>query len=318
MSDAAPAAADGAFARSVLAGLAATPKTLEAKYFYDERGSELFDRICELEEYYPTRTELGLLERHAEEIADRVGPDAALIEFGSGASVKMRLLLDHLERPRAYVPIDISEDYLHGVAERLRDDYPELPILPVAADYTRPFELPAEALSGSRLGFFPGSTIGNFEPATATAFLHELARLLAGGSLLIGVDLKKDVERLLAAYDDAEGVTAEFNRNLLLRINRELAGTFDPDGFAHEARYNAARGRIEMHLVSRRPQTVEVCGETFDFAAAETIHTENSYKYTVDEFHKLAGEAGWRARAAWLDEDGLFSIHLLRATATDS
>lgn len=301
------------FRDSVLAGLAARPKTLEAKFFYDERGSQLFDAITELDAYYPTRAEAALLQTHAAEIAAFVGPDASLVEFGSGSSVKTRLLLESLPDLRCYVPIDISGEHLQATAEKLAADF-ALPIIPVHADYTAAFTLPAAVPAERRVGFFPGSTIGNFNPETAVRFLKQARELLGPGSrFLVGADLQKDEGRLIAAYDDAEGVTAAFNLNLLRRINRELAGDFDLAAFRHEARYNRAEGRVEMHLVSRREQQARVDGERFDFAAGESIHTENSYKYTLESFAELARHGGWRSDAQWLDPEGLFSLHGLVA-----
>ena len=303
--------ADGAFLEDVLHGLSQPHKTLPCKYFYDAQGSRLFDRICTLAEYYPTRTEHAILTERRHEIAALAGPEAALIELGSGSSVKVRILLDALDRPTAYVPIDISRAHLLAAAADLAADHPGLSVVPVCADYTKPFPLP-DAAAGRRLGFFPGSTIGNFDPVEAGRFLVGVAETLGpAAGLVIGVDLQKDRAVLEAAYDDAAGVTAAFNLNLLRRINRELAGDFDPDGFAHEARWNGAAGRIEMHLVSRTAQTARVGDRVFAFRAGESIHTENSHKYTLDGFRALALAAGWRSVAAWTDDGGLFSVHYL-------
>jgi dimethylhistidine N-methyltransferase len=304
------------FRDAVLAGLGQPQKTLPCKFFYDAEGSRLFDQICELPEYYPTRTELALLAEKAGEIARLVGPGARLVEFGSGAGIKIRLLLAALERPAAYVPVDISREHLLAAAADLARDFPKLHIAPICADYTQPFALPAAA--GRRpeatVGFFPGSTIGNFTPAEARAFLTRTRRLLGPGSaMIVGVDLRKDESILVPAYDDAAGVTAAFNLNLLVRINRELGGDFALDRFAHEARWNAELGRIEMHLVSRADQEVRIGPRRFAFRAGETIHTENSHKYTLDEFRALAAETGYRPRAAWTDPAGLFSVHMLEA-----
>jgi dimethylhistidine N-methyltransferase len=302
-------AARADFRRSVLDGLAGNPKTLESKYFYDARGSQLFDRITELEEYYPTRAEAALLTAHADAIADFVGTAANLVEFGSGSSVKTRILLAALPGLRSYVPIDISGQHLEAAAAALASDY-RVPVIPLHADYTAALALPAAVPEGTRVGFFPGSTIGNFDPGEAAAFLRRARHLLGPGArFLVGADLQKDEARLLAAYDDAEGVTAEFNRNLLHRINRELDGDFDSAAFRHEARYNAAESRIEMHLVSRRRQQVRIGGRCFDFAAGESIHTENSHKYTGESFAALARRGGWQPQAAWRDPEGLFSLH---------
>ncbi|WP_300301491.1 L-histidine N(alpha)-methyltransferase [Ferrovibrio sp.] len=310
--------ARAAFAADVQAGLAGAMKSLPAKYFYDRRGSELFERICELPEYYPTRTELGLLQRHAPEMAALIGADAELVEFGAGALQKIRLLLDALQRPRSFLPIDISGAHLSDAAAALARDYPGLQVRPVAGDFTAPdLALPQRhAQARGRAGFFPGSTIGNFTPEEALCFLRQAARILgeddaAGSGLLIGVDLVKDPALLHAAYNDAAGVTAAFNRNLLQRINRELNGDFVLDQFAHYAFYQPPQQRIEMHLVSLTAQSVQVDGRRYDFAAGESIHTENSYKYTLSGFRRLAEQAGFRPAAAWTDEDGLFSLHWL-------
>lgn len=302
------------FRGEVLDGLAASPKRLPPKYFYDAEGSRLFDAICGLEEYYPTRTETALLAARADEIAGLVGANTCLVEFGSGSSVKTRILLDALPSPAAYIPVDISRSHLLASARALAAAYPDVPVTPVCADYTGPFDLPDAARGKTHTGFFPGSSIGNFRPADAVAFLRQAAEGLGRGSgMIVGVDLKKDAAILHAAYDDSLGVTAAFNRNLLVRINRELRGDADIKGFAHEARYNAERGCIEMHLVSRRDQTVTVAGHAFDFTAGESIHTEDSFKYTVPEFQALATQAGWTPAHAWTDPDELFSVHYLIA-----
>ena len=300
------------FARDVIAGLSARPKWLWAKYFYDDRGSELFEQITALPEYYPTRTELGILEERAPEIARFIPTGAALIEFGSGSTVKARIVL-RASAVAAYVPVDISAGFLSSEAARLKRDLPHLRILPVAADFTKPFELPAAIRSRARVGFFPGSTIGNFEPSQAAEFLRHAARLLGTGAhLIVGVDLVKDEAVLEAAYNDAAGVTAAFNLNLLRRINRELGADFDLDHFHHKALYNRAQHRIEMHLESRAAQNVAVCDRMIAFAAGETIHTESSYKYTVESFQALAAQAGWSPAAVWTDPKGYFSLHALR------
>lgn len=307
------AAGDDEFRDAVLSGLARHPKALEPKFFYDARGSQLFDAITGLEEYYPTRAETAALERHAAEIAAFVGRGASLVEFGSGSSVKTRLLLENLTDLQSYVPIDISGEHLQAAAEGLAADY-ALPVIPVHADYTSAFTLPAAVPAARRVGFFPGSTIGNFDPPAAVAFLRRARDLLGPGArFIVGADLQKDEARLIAAYDDAKGVTAAFNMNLLRRINRELAGDFDLASFRHEARYDSDFGRIEMHLVSLADQQVNVAGQRFGFSMGESIHTENSYKYTPESFAALAGEGGWRSEAQWLDPDGLFSLHGLVA-----
>ena len=303
---------DTEFARDVIAGLNATPKWLWAKYFYDDHGSELFEQITALPEYYPTRTELGILADRAAEIARFIPTGAALIEFGSGSTVKARIVL-RAAAVAAYVPVDISAGFLNSEASRLKRDLPHLRILPVAADFTKPFELPAAIRSRARVGFFPGSTIGNFEPAQATEFLRHAARLLGPGAhFIVGIDLVKDERVLEAAYDDAAGVTAAFNLNLLRRINRELGADFDLERFRHKAFFNRAQHRIEMHLESRAAQRVRVCDRMIGFAAGETIHTESSYKYTVDSFQALAAQAGWSPVAVWTDPQRYFSVHALR------
>lgn len=301
------------FLDDVLEGLAKSQKKLSSKYFYDERGSQLFDEICELPEYYPTRTETALLQRHAAEFAELIGPNASVVEFGSGSSTKIRILLDALETPAAYIPVDISRDHLLASAKSLADAYPDLPVVPIAADYTQPFEVPEVAGEAARIGFFPGSTIGNFTRTAAVDFLRAAATDLGtDNGLLIGVDLRKDTGILHAAYNDAAGVTAEFNLNVLHRVNRELDGNFDIDAFSHDARWVADQGRIEMHLVSERDQEVRIDGHSFAFAAGESIHTEDSHKYDIEEFHALAAKAGWRAFRHWTDADDLFSLHYLR------
>ncbi len=307
------------FWRDLLAGLARTPRSVPPKYFYDAAGSALFDRICELPEYYPTRTELRILTEHAPEMAAEIGPHAELVEFGAGSLTKVRLLLDAFdasEAPRRYVPIDISGDHLESAAQRLRAEYPAMAVQPVVADYTLPSLLPAPAVgTGQRVGFFPGSTIGNFLPGEALSFLQLAARMLRGGGMLVGVDLVKDPARLHAAYNDAQGVTAAFNLNLLRRANLELDADFDLEGFMHYAYYDPLLRRIEMHLVSRCAQTVRVAGERFAFEEGETIHTENSHKFTVDGFRRLAAQAGFRPGPVWTDDARLFSVHWLRAPA---
>ena len=302
------------FRDDVFEGLSREQKELPCKYFYDDRGSELFNTICGLDEYYPTRTETALLQAHGREMAALIGPGVCLIEFGCGSLLKTRLLLDALRSPAAFVPIDISADHLLQSAAALAADYPNLEVLPVVADFTRPVKLPDKARKASenRIGFFPGSTIGNFDHAGAADFLATVADMVGGGgALLIGVDLKKDEDILVRAYDDAQGVTAAFNRNVLERINRELGGCFDIETFRHRALYNGAEGRIEMHLVSEKDQTVTVHDRDFTFTEGETIHTEDSYKYHVEEFSSIAAGAGFRSARTWVDGDGLFSLHYL-------
>jgi len=300
----------------VLEGLAAKPKALPPKLFYDYRGAQLFELICELPEYYLTRTEIAILERHAREIAALVGDGICLLELGSGAGVKVRLLLEHL-RPVIYVPIDISRQQLHASAAAVAADYDWLEVHPVCADYCRPLELDFFPVGARRLVFFPGSTLGNFEPDEAAGFLENLQSLVGkDDSLLVSIDLKKDVRRIEAAYDDSAGITAAFNLNILTRLRRELDADVDPQGFRHQAFYNRHVGRIEMHLISRRSQTVVVDGQEFSFDEGETIHTENSYKYSVEEFQNLARRAGYRPQRVWVDPEALFSVHFLRPTRT--
>lgn len=305
------------FRSSVLEGLSRPQKTIPSKYFYDAAGSRLFQEITELDEYYPTRTELALLEGAADELARLVGPRARLIEFGAGSLHKMRVLLGAMQIPEAFVPVDISQEHLVESATALAGEFPDVEIHPVVADFTQ--QMDPSLLGGTpgsrRIAFFPGSTIGNFGPADAEAFVGRVARLVgSGGGFLVGVDLKKDLKVLQDAYNDSRGVTAAFNKNLLVRINRELGGNFDPDRFWHHARYNGDEGRVEMHLVSRGAQTVAVGDEVIRFQDGETIHTENSYKYSVDEFLDLARRAGFHPVRTWTDEADLFSIHFLRAS----
>jgi len=296
------------FRQSVLTGMARRPRAIPPKFFYDAEGSRLFDAICACPEYYPTRTEMALLQRHAVEIAERVGPACLLIEPGSGSSDKVRLLLDAL-RPAAYLPMDISRHYLFETARQLGREYPWLDIHAACVDFTQAISLPFAPPALRRIAFFPGSSIGNFDPADARRFLSRVAETVGpGGGLLIGVDCKKDRQRLEAAYNDAAGMTARFNLHLLERINAELEGDFDLAGFAHRAFYNEGAGRIEMHLVSLVAQTVRIGTERFDFAPGESIHTENSYKYTIPEFSELAASAGLVLRKAWQDEEKLFSL----------
>jgi len=300
-----------AFAADVLAGLTAKPKRLPAKYFYDLAGSALFERITRLPEYYPTRSELELLRHHAPAMASLFPPGCALIEFGSGASTKARILLRAAASVEAYVPIDISGDFLQQDVAGLRRDLPHLAVYPVVADFTTMTAPPPEIASRPGAGFFPGSTIGNFEPHEAAAFLRRAGGILgAGAVLIVGVDLVKAPDILYRAYNDAEGVTAKFNLNLLARINRELGADFNLDAFEHHAFYNAERSRIEMHLASTRRQRVRVCDTTIEFRAGETIHTENSYKFSIESFQALAHGSGWSPLKAWTD--GLFSVHALR------
>lgn len=309
-----PAEADSAFAHDVVAGLTARPKRLSPKYFYDESGARLFEEITALPEYYPTRCELAILRDNAAASAQFIPAGAALVEFGSGSSRKARILLAAAPAIAAYVPVDISSEMLKQEARALRRDYPQLAVLPVEADFTKPFRLPAKLADVRRVGFFPGSTIGNFEPHEASSFLRHARQVLgSAATLIIGVDLVKDAGVLNAAYDDASGITAKFNLNLLARINRELAANFDLASFCHQAFYNSERQRIEMHLASKKRQKVRVGGRTIEFRAGETIHTENSYKYTLESFGALARGSGWTPAATWTDANGYFSVQALSA-----
>ncbi|WP_028238296.1 L-histidine N(alpha)-methyltransferase [Stutzerimonas azotifigens] len=295
-----------------LAGFAATPKWTSPKFFYDQRGSELFEAITRQPEYYPTRTEELILTRAADEIAAIAGPEADLIEFGSGASRKVRLLLEALQ-PASYLGIDISEDFLRSSTQRLAADYPWLDVHALCADFCTELHLPRGFDSACPLAFFPGSSIGNFTPTQAQQFLTRLHSLLPpGGGLLVGVDLVKDRAVLEAAYNDAAGVTAAFNLNLLERIRHELDCDIEPSRFVHRAFFNQAQSRIEMHLVSPEPQVVTLEGRRFRFAAGESLHTENSYKYSLDAFAALARSADFDSVAQWTDPDALFSVHYLR------
>jgi dimethylhistidine N-methyltransferase len=298
-----------AFEADVLAGLARPQKSVPPKYFYDAEGSRLFEAITELAEYYPTRTEIALLGQVAPEIAALISPGAALVEFGSGASVKTRLLLDAAPQLAVYAPIDISRAALEAAAQAIRRDYPLIQVAPLLDDFTRALSLPAAAQDRPVTGFFPGSTIGNFTPDEAQVFLEAAHRLLGPGArFVVGIDVVKAEKTLIAAYDDAQGVTAAFNKNLLARINRELGGDFDLDAFAHRARWNAAESRIEMHLESLKAQTVHVAGQAFTFADGETLHTENSCKFTVEAFAALAAKAGWRLEQSWQSADPAFAV----------
>ena len=301
------------FAQAVLAGFARKQRSLPCRFFYDARGSALFEEITQLEEYYPTRVETALLEAYGAEIAERMGDARILVEFGSGSSRKTSLLLSALSRVSVYVPIDVAGESLAEAAEWLSERHEGLAIRPLVADFTKTSTLPVVARRRPKLGFFSGSTIGNLTHDEAQAFLVNAARLLGrDAAFLVGVDLKKDPAILIPAYNDRRGVTAAFNLNLLERINRELDGDIDFDRFAHDAIYDEARGRVEMHLVSLARQTVRVLGREFCFARGERIHTENSHKYSIGDFQALAASAGWTPAHAWTDADRLFSLHLLR------
>src|SRR5476649_2531391 len=303
-----------AFAGEVLEDLSQHPKRLSPKYFYDATGSELFEQITLLPEYYPTRTELGILRDRRSEIAAFIPKGAALVEFGAGATTKVRRLLDECAFG-AYVPVDISGDFLKVQADALREDFPGLQVYPVAADFTAPFALPDAVKEMPKVGFFPGSTLGNFEPHEACGFLRSARDILGkDAQMVIGVDLEKDERVLYDAYNDAAGVTARFNLNVLERINRELGGNFDLSAFTHRAIYNRERHRIEMHLISRKAQSVRILGRSFAFRSGESIHTESSYKYSLDRFTALARGAGWTPKASWTDKAGMFSVHALVAS----
>ncbi|WOF75775.1 L-histidine N(alpha)-methyltransferase [Parvibaculaceae bacterium PLY_AMNH_Bact1] len=303
------------FAADVLEGLGLPQKMLPCRWLYDERGSQLFEEITDLPEYYPTRTETKILEACRGEIAAAAGRGATLVEYGSGASVKTRLLLDTFEALHCYVPIDVSATFLEDTADQLRRDYPSLSIKSVVGDFLSPIAVPMDARGNGRtVGFFPGSTIGNLSNTEISDFFRRARQDLGGGaSFVLGADLKKDVGRLIPAYDDAAGVTAAFNLNILKRINRELAGTFALDQFAHEARWNEDASRVEMHLVSQMDQTVSVGGAMIGFAEGETIHTENSRKFALDELVQLAEAQGWTLSRSWMDDEKLFSVVMLDA-----
>ena len=302
------------FARDVIDDLSQQPKRLSPKYFYDAAGSELFEQITLLPEYYPTRTELTILRDRGRAISAIVPDGAALVEFGAGATTKVRLLLNECSFG-AYVPVDISGDFLTAQADALRADFPGLDVYPVTADFTTPFVLPEAVRTMPKVGFFPGSTLGNFEPHEASAFLRSARDILGNGArMVIGVDLEKDERVLYQAYNDAAGVTARFNLNVLHRINRELGGNFDISAFMHRAIYNRDRHRIEMHLISKKALTARVLGRNFSFRPGESIHTESSYKYSLERFTALASGSGWTPLESWTDPAGMFSVHALVAS----
>jgi dimethylhistidine N-methyltransferase len=304
---------DREFLNAVWEGLSATPKTLPCRYFYDARGSALFEDITRLPEYYLTRTEIALIDRHRHEIARHFPKGGVLIEFGSGSSRKTLPLLKAAPQLAGYVPLDISAAAVFPAADRIRDAMPGLRVAPALADFNAPFELPAWAKFRPLVGFFPGSTLGNFEHEAARAFLSTARRTLGpAATFVIGIDLQKPLDVLLPAYNDGGGVTAAFNLNILARINRELGGNFDLDSFTHDAVFNAEKGRVEMHLVSRCTQAVHIAGKVFTFAESETIHTENSHKYTVAGFTELVREAGWEISERWTGLQKLFGIFALR------
>ncbi len=297
------------FADCLKAGLAREEKSLPSRFLYDARGSELFEDITKLPEYYPTRTERWILETYGSAMAFATPAGSALIEFGSGSSLKTEILLRELDKLATYVAIDISGDALTGASKRLARVFPKLQVIPVVADFLKPVALPGDVKDRHKFGFFPGSTIGNFMPLHAIGLLNSMSRTLGPGSrLLIGVDLKKDRDTLLAAYNDSAGVTAEFNLNLLARANRELGADFDISAFKHEAVYDDANGRIDMYLIARTAQRVRIDDETFHFSRGERLHTEHSHKYDVGQFSDLVRQAGWTSRTVWTDEKDLFSV----------
>ncbi|MEJ2443502.1 MAG: L-histidine N(alpha)-methyltransferase [Exilibacterium sp.] len=300
------------FLKDVVNGLSQTPKSLPSKYFYDTQGSRYFDEICQLKEYYPYRTELAMLPEIAKDLAHIVKDGRDIVEFGAGSLVKIRLLLQHLPNTRHYLPIDIAGDHLRTASQPLRQEFEGLSVLPIEADFTRQIELP-EQTSSKRLGFFPGSTIGNFPPEQAIDFLKS-ARLTLGSAatLLIGVDTKKSPQILHQAYNDVSGVTMRFNRNILHHVNRHCGSDFNPELFDHYAFYNPIAGRVEMHLISQVAQSVSVDEYTFTFARNESIHTENSHKYSPEEFLSLAAQAGWRKLRQWIGEEQMFAVYLLQ------
>ncbi|MDJ0922566.1 MAG: L-histidine N(alpha)-methyltransferase [Henriciella sp.] len=304
--------ADQTFLQSILTGLQAEQKTIDSKWLYDPKGSHLFDQITELDAYYPTRTEIEILERGLGELAPQIRPGTALMELGSGSSVKTRLVFEHIPGLSTYVPVDISESHLLAAAADLARDYPLIEMRPIVGDFTSDISLPKDLSNVPKLLFFPGSTIGNFEPEGAVELLTRCRQIERVDDFIVGFDLVKDPCTLVRAYDDELGVTAAFNLNLLVRINRELGADFETAAFRHEARWNKRDSRIEMHLVSKRSQTVGIAGKRIQFSQGETIHTENSHKYTTDRFSDLAGQAGWSVGEIWTDEQDLFAVALLK------
>ncbi len=301
------------FGDVLVRSLSSAQKSIPARFLYDEAGSRLFDRICELPEYYPTRTELKILTDKAGEIAAAIGPEIALLEFGAGSSQKARLLLDALERPAAYEPVDVSREHLIRLADEIAGGYPKLAVRAICADYTQPLELPDSEPRRRRAGFFPGSTIGNLTEADARAFLTGWAGQLGrDGLMVVGVALRASEAIVLPAYDDAQGVTAAFTANVLVRANRELGADFDVSAFRHTPEYDEASGRMTIHLTSLRAQDVHVAGRTFSFAEGERLHVEDSNKYAVEDFQRLARSAGYVAETVWVDPRELFSVHVLR------
>ncbi|WP_442755937.1 L-histidine N(alpha)-methyltransferase [Methylocystis sp. JAN1] len=307
-----PSLRDDGFAASVLEGLSRPTKTLPCRYFYDAVGSSLFEEITRQPEYYPTRTEIAILRSYAGQMLGEACAEDVLVEFGSGSSVKTEILVRHMRGLRAYVSIDVSESALLETKRRLISRFPALDVRQVLGDFSHPFKLPAEFEERPKLGFFPGSTIGNFTPAEAASLLRMMRAILSpDGRLFVGVDLKKDIRHLLPAYNDEGGVTAAFNLNLLARINRDLEGTFDLRAFRHEAVFEPLEGRIAMRLISTKEQVAGIPGASFYFRAGEAIHTENAYKYSVDQFREVARSGGWAPQRVWTDELGWFSVHEL-------
>lgn len=306
------------FASAVVDGLSRPQKTLPCRFFYDARGSELFEEITRLPEYYPTRTETEILNAHAAEMVEAIPDNGVLVEFGSGSSLKTEILFRHLLVGAAYVPVDVSSSALADAERRLAKRFPYLDFCPVVGNFTQPIEFPADLAVRPRTGFFPGSTIGNLTPPEAIELLGVFRHVLSeGGRLIIGIDLKKDARKLVLAYNDSAGVTAAFNLNILARINRELGSAIDLATFRHEAIYRPREGRIEMHLVSLIEQDIWICDRPFHLDAGESIHTENSHKYTIKEFQTLARSAGWLPARVWTDEAGLFSVHELISTISN-
>lgn len=304
-----------AFRNDVLIGLSRPQKTLPSRWLYDDEGCALFEAITHLEEYYPTRTETAILKVSARDIADFCGPDATLLEYGPGAATKTEIVLDALKTPRLYIPIDIATNFLQETAARMRRRFPFLRVCPLTADFTDDFEIPIGLRQENRVAFFPGSTIGNLSEREALAFFRRMADHVGRfGKAIIGSDLKKDIPTLLKAYDDRQGITAAFNRNLLTRANRELGADFVADQYVHEARWNEAESAIEMHLVSLMKQAVTIGGQSFGFRAGETIHTESSRKYSLDSFSRLASRAGWRVTHVWTDPRNYFAVFGLKVT----
>lgn len=306
---------DPVFTKSIMAGLLSPQKIIESKWLYDERGSKLFDEITYLDEYYPTRVETTILQRRSGDLAQYLQPDTVMVELGSGSSTKTRLVLDALPSLNHYVPLDISVEHLEAAAKSIAQDYPSIEVVPVIADFTSEISLPKNLINMPKLLFFPGSTIGNFEAKAACDMLKRVNNLRNVAAFVIGFDLVKDTDKLIRAYDDSKGVTAAFNMNLLTRINRELHADFNLEMFHHEARWNDDLSRIEMHLVSKCDQDVFLLEDCISFKAGETIHTENSHKYTPTTFSEMANVAGWSVEDIWSDENQLFAVAVLKPVA---